>query len=859
MGNSSDFERLGYFYLGKRVEAGKVTDDMVLVRGNDLSTHAVIVGMTGSGKTGLGVALIEEALIDGIPVIAIDPKGDLGNLLLTFPDFRADDFRPWVSAAEAAAKGLSVDDYAQQQATQWREGLAEWGQTPDRVTRLIDAADRRIYTPGSTAGTALSMLSSFKAPGPGVAADSELLGDRIEAAVSGLLTLIGIEPDPVASREHVLLANIFRHHWMHGNDVSLETLVAGIQNPPFEQVGLLALEAFFPRSDRFQFTVRLNQLVAAPGFETWLRGEPLDAQRLLFTRDGRPRLSVVSISHLSDAERMFAVTSLLNEIISWMRSQPGTSALRAVLYMDEVFGFLPPVANPPSKKLFLTLLKQARAYGLSTILSTQNPVDLDYKAVSNAGTWFIGRLQTERDKARLLDGMSTVGQATDLAALSDTISGLDKRQFVLHSVHERERMVFTTRWVMSYLAGPMTRDQIRQLTAASEAGEIHAPTAASEGDRSPVRTAASDGDQINGRPPVSDGDQIRTPAASHDDGVGSSTSASEDDRIGSSASASRASSSSAPAAPPAHGGARRGASGSKPVLPPSITEVFLADPPTGASAATYEPVLFGRVRVMISDAKAGVREERLLHFEIDEPANHNDPGWNRAAMAEANAVQLATSPPTGSTFIVPPAALQSPDRFKTWSAALKDYVERTQTVELLTSPSAGLTSEPGESEAAFRIRVRQLGRERRDKELDAVRPKFEKRVRTLEDRLQRATHAIEREAQQAGQAKLNTTIAVGQTLLGALFGRRGSSFSRAGTAARSASRIAKEAADVERAQEKADRVEEELRELREDMEMALEEIRDRYEEDEAFATTVIRPRPSDVDVLQIGVLWRPAR
>ena len=806
MSNPSDFERLGYFYLGKRVEAGKVTDDLVLVRGNDLSTHAVIVGMTGSGKTGLGVALIEEALIDGIPVIAIDPKGDLGNLLLTFPEFTANDFRPWVSASEAAAKGLSVDDYAQQQATLWRQGLADWGQAPDRVTRLIDAADRRIYTPGSTAGEPLSMLSSFKAPGPGIAADPELLGDRIEAAVSGLLTLIGVEPDPVASREHVLLANIFRHHWMHGDDVSLEALVAGIQNPPFEQVGLLALEAFFPRSDRFQFTVRLNQLIAAPGFETWLRGEPLDAQRLLFTPDGRPRLSVVSISHLSDAERMFAVTSLLNEIISWMRSQPGTSALRAVLYMDEVFGFLPPVANPPTKKLFLTLLKQARAFGLSTILSTQNPVDLDYKAVSNAGTWFIGRLQTERDKARLLDGMSTVGQATDLAALSDTISGLDKRQFVLHSVHERERLVFTTRWVMSYLAGPMTRDQIRTLTAAS------------------------------------DGDQIRTAAASQADQI-SSTSASEG-----SPSTTR----------PAHGSpSRGGASASKPVLQPSITEVFAAD--SLAGAATYEPVLFGRARVLIADAKAGVREERLLHFEIDDPANHGDPGWNRAALADASAVQLATSPPAGSTFIVPPAALQSPDKFKAWSAALKDFVERTQAVELFTSSGAGLTSQPGESEAAFRIRVRQLGREKRDKELDAARAKFDRRVRTLEDRLQRATHAIEREAQQAGQAKLNTTIAVGQTLLGALFGRRVRSFSRAGTAARSASRIAKEAADVERAQEKVDRVDEELRELREDMDLALEEIRARYDEDETFTTTVIRPRSSDVDVIQVGVLWRPAR
>src|SRR5690606_19240354 len=486
-----DFEKLGYFYLGKRLEDGELTDDLVMLRANDLTTHGVIVGMTGSGKTGLGIGLVEETLIDGIPVIAIDPKGDLGNLLLTFPEFRPEDFRPWVSASDASIKGLSVDEYARQQAELWRNGLADWGQGPERIRMFEAAAERAIYTPGSTAGIPLSIAASLKRPGRAVADDPELLAERIEAAVSGLLALLKMEADPVTSRGHVLLANILQHYWKAGLDLDLPALIGAIQNPPFEQVGMLALEAFYPKDDRFKFVLRLNQLLAAPGFETWLQGEPLDAARLFYTADGRPRLSIISISHLSDAERMFAVSLLLNEIIGWMRAQPGTSTLRAMLYVDEVAGYLPPVANPPTKKLFLTLLKQARAFGLSTVLATQNPVDLDYKALSNAGTWLVGRLQTEQDKARLLDGLRTLSGAgpADVGALSRTISGLGKRQFLLHSVHASEPVVFGTRWVMSYLAGPMTRGHIQRVQAQRAVGVGMAPSTHDQAAASPASAA----------------------------------------------------------------------------------------------------------------------------------------------------------------------------------------------------------------------------------------------------------------------------------------------------------------------------------------------------------------------------------
>ena len=207
----------------------------------------------------------------------------------------------------------------------------------------------------------------------------------------------------------------------------------------------------------------LNNLLASPSFSAWLEGDPLDAGRLLYSESGRPRMAICTIAHLSDAERMFFVALLLNQLLSWMRAQPGTGSLRALLYIDELFGFMPPVGEPPSKKPLLTLLKQARAYGLGVVLATQNPVDLDYKGLSNTGTWFIGRLQTERDRERVLDGLAAGETRERRSELAQILGGLDKRVFLLHNVHEEAPAVFHTRWAMSYLAGPLTRVQIGRL------------------------------------------------------------------------------------------------------------------------------------------------------------------------------------------------------------------------------------------------------------------------------------------------------------------------------------------------------------------------------------------------------------
>lgn len=461
-----DFEKLGAFYLGKRfdTETDKLTEELVLYDAKDLTTHAVIIGMTGSGKTGLGVGILEEAALDHIPVIAIDPKGDMGNVLLTFPQLRPEDFRPWVNARAASDKGQSVDEYATGQAALWKKGIGQWGQTGSRIGQLRKNVDMAIYTPGSNAGLPISVLQSFAAPDAALIDDVDLYRERVQATATGILTLLSIDADPIASREHILISRLLDHAWRDGRDLDVASLIAEIQSPPITKVGVMTLDSFFPAKDRFALAMRLNNLLAAPGFESWMEGEPLNTKNLLYTAEGKPRISVMSIAHLDDAQRMFFVSMLLNDLIGWMRAQQGTSSLRAILYMDEIFGYMPPVANPPSKRLFLTLLKQARAYGLGLVLATQNPVDLDYKGLSNTGTWFIGRLQTERDKARVMEGLEGASDGNfDKQKMERTLAGLGKRRFLLHNVHEDAAVVFGTRWVLSYLAGPLTRDNIKSL------------------------------------------------------------------------------------------------------------------------------------------------------------------------------------------------------------------------------------------------------------------------------------------------------------------------------------------------------------------------------------------------------------
>ena len=476
----TDYEKLGLFYLGRHAGAP------LLYASKDLTTHAVCVGMTGSGKTGLLVALLEEAAIDGVPAIVIDPKGDLGNLLLAFPDLLPADFEPWVDPDEAARQGLEPAEFSAKTAQAWRTGLEEWGQSPDRIARFCAAVDIALYTPGSRAGLPLALIRSFRAPPR--TDDDELLRDRATTSVAALLGMLGIAADPLSSREHILLARILVSSWEGGTDLDIAALIAAIQSPPFQRLGVVDLESFFPAADRNALAMSLNLLLASPNAASWMDGEPLDIPSLLYTKEGKPRLSILCISHLDDAQRMFFVTTVLNELLGWMRTQSGTSSLRAILLMDEIAGYFPPVANPPSKPPMLTLLKQARAFGLGVVLATQNPVDLDYRGLANIGTWMIGRLQTEQDKGRLLDGL----QGVDRGQLDRMLSSLGQRTFLLNNVRASAPVLFQTRWTLSYLRGPLGRAEIRTLTQMRGAARSD-PTAAGTPVVPPLKTSAGTG------------------------------------------------------------------------------------------------------------------------------------------------------------------------------------------------------------------------------------------------------------------------------------------------------------------------------------------------------------------------------
>ncbi|MBN1151508.1 DUF87 domain-containing protein [candidate division WOR-3 bacterium] len=468
-----DFEKLGFFYIGKKYDFQnkKLTNDYFLYDSRDLLTHAVCLGMTGSGKTGLCVTLLEEAVIDGIPSLIIDPKGDIANILLTFPELKTEDFLPWINLDDARKENMTEHQFAEKQANIWKNGIMEWGQSLDRINLLKQSSDFRIYTPGSNAGLPVSFLRSLKAPNMRIASDREYLNEKVNSTVTSLLKLVGVQGDPLNSREHILLVNIFEHFWSDKKDLNLELLIQSIQKPPMNKVGIMDLETFFPAKDRFDLSVKFNNIIASPSFNSWTAGAPLDIDGFLRDKNGKPRVSIFSISHLNDSERMFFVSLFLTNLLEWTRSQEGTSSLRAIFYMDEIFGYFPPGAMPPSKPPLLSLLKQARAFGLGVVLASQNPVDLDYKGLSNIGTWFIGRLQTARDKEKLIDGLKSLSMSMSEREISDIISSIGKRIFLVKNIHGDKIEILMTRWALSYLRGPMTKEMIKKLTPEDREGE----------------------------------------------------------------------------------------------------------------------------------------------------------------------------------------------------------------------------------------------------------------------------------------------------------------------------------------------------------------------------------------------------
>lgn len=813
-----DYEKLGVFYLGRQVDRDtrQRSDTPLLYPSADLVTHGVIVGMTGSGKTGLGIGLIEEAAVDGIPVLAIDPKGDLANLCLTFPTLTGDDFAPWINEDAARLAGQTREAFAEAQADLWRRGLHEWAQDGARIARLREAADIVVYTPGSTAGRPISIMRSFMAPPAEVMADPDLLGDVVAVAATSVLALAGIDAEPLRSREHILLSTLFQHAWSEGRDLDLAALIVAVQQPPVTLVGVMDLDAFYPPKDRFALAMRLNQILAAPGFAAWLQGDPLDVQHLLYTPHGRPKVAVLSIAHLDDHERMFFVSLLLNEVVRWMRAQRGTTSLRALVYFDEIFGYLPPVANPPSKAPLLKLLKQARAFGIGLTLATQNPVDLDYKALSNCGTWMLGRLQTERDKARVLDGLEGVaasaGEGFDRSGLDQVLSGLGKRVFLLHNVHARRPVLFETRWTMSYLRGPMGREELRRLCAAPGPDTVAGQAA--------IETRSAD-------PPASSAQRPAPVSA---------------------------------AAPPARGEAPlpQDHAAAPPVLPPGIPQFFL-DAPEGARLA---PVLLGVARVSVSDPRLGIDESSTLLASVPIEDGPVPVDWARAERLDCPVDALQTLPPSAVSFAPLPSVAQAAKRYPAWEKGFATWIGQTQGVTLFRSTRTKLTSLPAETEGAFRVRVGQMLREGRDAAVARLEEKYASRIRTAEDKVRRAEAAVERESLQARDSSLSAAVSVGAGLLSAIFGGKalsGANVGRAATAIRGAGRAQSQAADVQRAQAQVTLLRQQADDIQAALQRDVAQIQAEWDPvTDTIEAITIRPKRGGVTMQVCGVLWMPA-
>ncbi|MBU7037575.1 MAG: hypothetical protein HXS52_06560 [Theionarchaea archaeon] len=799
-----EFEKLGAFYLGKEYDlaSGQLLDRLVMYDARDLTTHALCVGMTGSGKTGLCIDLLEEAAIDHVPALIIDPKGDITNLLLTFPELNPEDFKPWVNVDDARRKGLTVEQFASQQAELWRNGLKDWGQDGSRIALLRKSADFALYTPGSDAGIPVSILQSFAAPLLDWDDNAELLRERIQGTVSALLGLIGMDVDPVRSREHILLANLFEHFWRQKEDLDLRKLILSIQNPPMSQLGVFDVDTFFPQKERLALAMNLNNIIAAPGFQTWLKGQPLDIPGFLSTPEGTPRHSIFYIAHLSDAERMFFVTMLLNQVVTWMRTQPGTTSLRALLYMDEIFGFFPPVANPPSKQPMLTLLKQGRAFGLGVVLTTQNPVDLDYKGLTNTGTWLIGRLQTERDKMRVLDGLESAsveaGQSLDRSELSQIISSLGSRVFLLHNVHEKAPITFQTRWAMSYLRGPLTRSQVKLLV-----GERKPDS--SEGVKPAVHTRTAE--SLASFPPsVSpDIDQVYLPL-------------------------------------------RRGAQA-------ALLEILSGPLPTiEKSQLVYVPAVLGIGSVRVTDRKLRLNEEKNVALLLLDTLSIRH--WEQSQPLKLDPQDLLATPEPGASFETLPDSFDEKREIVALKKDLADHLYLTGGITLLYSPSLKAYSELGESERDFKMRLTQVAREKRDEEVDTLSQKFDKRFQRLEDRVRKAEAALTKKQAKAGAYKREIAVSVGESMLGMFMGRRST---RAASTALSKYRQSKMSSmEAKQAEENVEALKEDIKQLEQELKEQTAVITQEWERAQEDVESVsVTPRKSDIAVHLVNLAWVP--
>lgn len=796
------------FYLGRIFKDGEISSENLMYDPDDLTTHAVCVGMTGSGKTGLCIDLLEEAALQGIPALMIDPKGDITNALLHFPELKADDFTPWVNPDSARREDKTVEQAGADAAALWTKGLAQWDIGPERIQALKDAAHFAIYTPGSEAGIPVNILASLKAPEIPWGENRELLVDKISGIVMGLLGLVGLDDlDPVRSREHILLSNIFEHAWSRGEDLNLTELILQIQNPPFDKLGVLELDSFFPEKDRLDLSILLNSILAAPSFQSWIEGEPLDIEEYLYAPDGRPRHNVFYIAHLSDKERMFFVTLLYAAVETWMRTQKGSTSLRALIYFDEIFGYLPPVKNPPSKTPMLRMLKQARAFGIGQVLVTQNPVDVDYKALSNAGTWFIGKLQTEQDKNRLLDGLEGAAPGLDRNAYDKMISALDKRVFLLHNVHEDQPVLFHTRWAMNYLTGPLTRVQIPALNALAGA-EVKAPAAG------PADRAAAS--------PVQD----RSPQA-------------------------------------------EGLTSTRPNVPSGIDEYYLpnnlsflkAVEKAGISApqeanyqVIYKPALVAQAAVRFLKRNYNLDYELITTVLVREPDRSGRVRWEDWKVEKIDLDALEPGARAEARFHDLTAPLTDGTKLRELETDFTDWIYHTVTVTVRSNEELEVFAGPQVPQGDFRRMCAEAAEKALKGEREKVESSFEKKLDTIKDRLMREKRELDADEAELSQRKLEEVGTHAENLISLLAGRQ-----RRMTTSLTKRRMTSQAkADVQESLDSIEQYKKEIEELERERLVSLEEVEKKWQE--ILENTVeipITPYKKDILLELFGVAWTP--